>query len=164
MRDLGVMVTAAIDFDVHITQVVKSATLVCNLIFRCFIIKTPDFYINLYKSLVIPKLLYCCEVWRPYLRKHTEAIDNVQKRFVRRVSRRCDVPRDSIDLRSITELFDAADISMYARICRNDDVDKFFRLRDNSLRSGVTITALEVAASERVNNLFAWRAARLLRR
>ena len=93
MRDLGITITPDLDFNLHITQTIQSATLVCNTIFRCFIIKNPDFYLNLYETLVLPKRTYCSEVWRPYLKKRIDAIERVKSKFERRVSLRCNVDR-----------------------------------------------------------------------
>ena len=160
---LGVIVTPDLDFDLHITQVVKSANAICNTAFRCFIIKDPEFYLTLYRSLVVPKFLYCSEVWRPFLGKHIEAIDRVQSRFIRRVSKRCDVSRDSISLKPIRELQDAADLKMYNRLCSLNVIDRFLDIRPNNLRSEQTVSALEVARTDRVNNMFSWRLARMLR-
>src|SRR5687768_3453708 len=135
-RDLGVVVTPNLDFDIHITQVVKSANTVCNTIFRCFILKTPNFYINLYKCLVLPKLLYCAEVWRPYLKKHLKAIERVQSKLIKKVCYRCDTTllNDDVMLKSISAIHDAADIRMYKRLCTlNNVVDQFVNVRQNRL-------------------------------
>ena len=95
-RDLGVTLTPDLDFGQHITRVVQSAHLVCNTLFRCFIVKKPDFYINLYRSLVLPKFSCCFEVWRPYLKKHVEAFEHVQNRLLKIVALHFKVPRDSL--------------------------------------------------------------------
>ena len=125
LRDLGVLITPELDFDAHIAQVIKSATLISNLIFRLFVIKTPQFYLNLFKSLVLPKFIDCSEVWRPYLRKHTHALEHVQKRFLRRVCKRCDISRESVELRPVSELRDKEDMNMFAR--NNNDTESFSR-------------------------------------
>ena len=95
--------------------------------------------------------------------KHVEALERVQRSFIRRVARRCDVPRDSIETKKLSELFNCADLNMYVRLCRNNELEKFFSIRRNNLRSGETVASLEVATTERVNQQFSWRVARLLR-
>ena len=164
IRDLGVVITPDLNFDLHITQIVQSASTLCNMIFRCFIVKPPEFCINLYKSIVIPKLSYCCEVWRPHLKKHVEAIERVNNRFRKRVARRCNVSEGSLDLRPIQEIHDAADARMYIKLCKLNNIDNFCNIRANNLRSSQTVTALAVARTERINNMFAWRVARKLNR
>jgi len=162
VRDLGVLISPELDFNRHIAQVVQSATLVCNTLLRCFIVKTPEFYVNLYKSLVIPRLTYCCEVWRPYLKKHIEAIEKVQSKFVRRLAARCGVERSSIPLAPIVNIFNAADMRLFNRISKSDRCEKYFNIRRNNLRSGSTISAVAVAKTERINNIFSFRVARML--
>ena len=56
-RDLGVLVTPNLDFSNHIHNKVKSASILINTLFRCFINKNPSFYIHLYKSLILSKFL-----------------------------------------------------------------------------------------------------------
>ena len=163
MRDLGVTVTTDLNFERHIADVVRSANAVCNTAFRCFIVRNPQLYVTLYNSLVVPKYLYCSEVWRPYLKRHTDALVRVQRRFIRRISIRCGVARNSIQLKPIDVLHDAADLRMYAKLCKLSLVDRFLQTRSNNLRSGLTICALEVARTERIDNMFSWRVARLLR-
>jgi hypothetical protein len=162
-RDLGITMTPELDFDLHINQLLRSASIATSLIFRCFLIKSPEFYINIYRSLVIPKFLYCSEVWRPYMRKHVEAIERVQRRFLRRVAFRCGIDRASLFLPPISELHSRADRRMYKRLLRTGDISHFVNVRENALRSGQTITAIEVARTERLNNIFAWRIVRALR-
>lgn len=163
VKDLGIVISPDLNFDDHITHIVKSSHTLCNMIMRCFISRHPQFYVHLYKSLVIPKFAYCCEVWRPYLKKHKDAIENVQTRFIRRVSARCGIPKDAVSLRPITELFDKADWKMYHRLCKFNAAKDFFEIRQNNLRSGHTVKTLAVARTERLNNVFAWRMAPKLR-
>ena len=65
--ELGVLMTSELDLDSRILQLTKSALILVNLIFRCFIIKEPDVYIRLYKSLVLSKIPYCSPVWESHL-------------------------------------------------------------------------------------------------
>ena len=162
-RDLGVIISPLLNFDEHITDVVRSCNCICNTIFRCFVVKEPKFYLTLYNSLVVPKLLYCSEIWRPYLKKHIDALNRVQDRFIRRVCFRCGVAKESIVLATVAKLHEAADLRMFRKLGRLDIVTKFVNIRVNNLRSGKTISAVEVPRTERVNNLFSWRMARMLR-
>ena len=69
-RDLGVNLTfATLDFSDHIAELLLAASRLTNTIMRCFVIKEPSFYIKLYQALIVPRLTYCCEIWRPYLKK-----------------------------------------------------------------------------------------------
>lgn len=163
VKDLGVYLTAELDFEKHVTKVIQSAHNICNMILRCFIIKRPEFYLGLYRSLVLPKFLYCSQVWRPYLKKHVNALERVQTRFLRRVSLRCGTSLDNLLLMSVQEVQAAADLRLYSRLSATSGFSKFFCSRENNLRSCRTITSIEIAKTERVNNLFSWRIQKQLR-
>ena len=119
----------------------------------------------LYSSRVIPTFLCCAEIWRPYLKKHIDALESVQRRFIRRVSARCEVPRQSVVcvLKTISELHEVTDLKMFYKFERLNMLDQFVIIRGNYLRSGRTISPIETARTERINNTFAWRLARKVR-
>ena len=90
VRDLGVLMTPDLNFSQHIFDCTRSARIITNTIFRCFIGRDPIVYTHLFKTLVLPKLLYCSPIWRPFLVEHEEAIEDVQRYFQRRLRLRCD--------------------------------------------------------------------------
>ena len=59
IRDLGIIVYANLDFDEHIVSLVKATRSLVNSLFRCFIVKDPEFYIRLYRALVVTKHILC---------------------------------------------------------------------------------------------------------
>jgi len=48
-----------------------------------FVNKDTRIMLKLYQSLVRPKLEYCVQAWRPYLKKDIEMLQKVQKRAKR---------------------------------------------------------------------------------
>ena len=156
-RDLGVQMTANLDFCHHITQLCKSASVTVNSIFRCFVIKEPDVYIRLYKSIVLSKLLYCSPVWFPHLKKHKKLLENVQSLFLRRLRWRCGSQTCDVDLPSIEALMVRQDDRILCTLKNADLFSHFFDVQPNHLRSQCTITTKCIARSEHLNNVFAWR-------
>lgn len=162
-KDLGVLVTPSLDFSAHIGSVVSRASRVVSLIFRSFITKNPDFYVHLFNSLVKPLLLYCSTVWSPYKQKDVQSLEAVRNRFIRRVSRRCKVLKDSICLDTVMELHREADLKMYHRLCALGIAESLFDIDFNNLRSGTTIRTVLVASSEKINQLYSFRLPRVIR-
>ena len=57
--DLGVINTPNLDFTEYVSTLAGSARNIVYCLFRCFIVQTPEFYLRLYKALVLSKFLYC---------------------------------------------------------------------------------------------------------
>ena len=49
--------------------------------------KRKDIIVKLYKGLVRPKLEYCIQAWRPYLKKDIDKLERVQGRATRLISK-----------------------------------------------------------------------------
>ena len=163
-RDLGVHWDSDLKFRSHITEISRSAGLLSNMILRAFIIKRPDLYISLFGSLVVSRLSYCSEIWRPAYSKDKFILDSVRDKFARRVARRCGVDVDSLPpLPTVDELHRKADISTPMRVLKSDQAASMFSLRRNGLRSERQLFSAEIANTSLVNNLFAWRLPRIVR-
>ena len=93
VRDLGVMISANLNFAAHVVATSSSARNVINTLFRCFVIQNRDVYVRLYKAIIVPRLMYCIPVWRPYLIKYVGLLEGVQKHFLRRLAFRCSSTR-----------------------------------------------------------------------
>lgn len=50
-RDLSVLIPRNLTFREHVNEVIRSASNVCNLILRNFVIRRPDFYTQLFRSI-----------------------------------------------------------------------------------------------------------------
>ena len=66
-------------------ELAKSANITLGMIRRTFIDNNCKTFLELYQSLVRPKLDYCVQSWRPYLKKDIglDVIDKVQRRATR---------------------------------------------------------------------------------
>ena len=156
-RDLGVDIAADLDFDGHITALVSSARILVNSIFRCFIVRRPEFYIRLFQTLVLPKFLYCAPIWLPYKAKHRRSIESINEYFCRRLSLRCPGVSHPSEIPSIIEAMESQDERALRRIILIGNTHRFFKLRRNSLRSSVSISTNRRARLESIRHQFAWR-------
>ena len=85
-KDLGVIVDNNMKFSEQCSKSVKSANMTLGLIRRTIKNKNKNVVIKLYKALVRPKLEYCIQAWRPYLRKDIDSLERVQHRATRMIS------------------------------------------------------------------------------
>ena len=82
-KDLGVYIDPNMSFDDHISFIVKLARSLSGLIIRSITFKSRDIMIPIFKSIVRPLLENAGPVWHPYLRKHIDQIESVQRHFTR---------------------------------------------------------------------------------
>jgi len=82
-RDLGVyhvIVDKSLKSSRQCVRAAAAANAVLGMIRRTFLCKDKELIWQLYKSLVRPRLEYCIQVWRPYLKKDINVLERVQKR------------------------------------------------------------------------------------
>lgn len=104
-RDLGVVVHQSLKSSCQCVKAVKSANATLGMICRTFLYKNSTSLLQLYKSLVRPKLEYCIQVWRPYLRRDIDLIEKVQKRATKMIIGDAEVGyEDRLKLLKLTSL------------------------------------------------------------
>ena len=63
--DLGVIMSADASFNQHINRVVDTVYDKISMILRTFKSRDPDLMITLWKTVVIPSIEYCSQLWSP---------------------------------------------------------------------------------------------------
>ena len=71
------MVDNSLKFSEQCYSVVNSANAILGMIRRTISCKNKNIILRLYKALVRPKLEYCVQVWRPYLKKDIDKIESI---------------------------------------------------------------------------------------
>ena len=84
-KDLGITVDNSLSFDTHIDTVTNKANRMAGLIRRTFTHLDSKSFVLLFKALVRPVLEYGQAVWKPYLRKHINKLESVQRRATKQV-------------------------------------------------------------------------------
>ncbi len=85
-KDLGVLVDQTLKFSEQSNAVVNSANATLGMIKRNIVSRNSKVITKLYKALVRPKLEYCVQAWRPYLRKDIDKIEKVQHRATKMIT------------------------------------------------------------------------------
>ena len=78
-KDLGIIVAQNLKSSSQCVAPAKSANQTLGMISR----KDKEVMMRLYQTLVRPKLEYCVQAWRPYLKKDIDLLEKVQKRATR---------------------------------------------------------------------------------
>ena len=72
-------------FKQHINNMCQSAKNICSWILRTFKSRSPDLMLTLWRSLVLPILDYCSQLWSPSKVGDIQQIEEVQKVFTRKI-------------------------------------------------------------------------------
>ena len=85
VRDLGVVMTNDGKFKTHINETIQNAKKISSWILRTFKSCSPTPMLTLWKSLVLPKLEYCSQLWSPW-QKDIQNLEIVQWSFIRKIN------------------------------------------------------------------------------
>ena len=85
-RDLGIIVDNKLKFSEQCNSAVNKANATLGIIKRNIVSRNHGIVTKLYKALVRPKLEYCIQAWRPYLKKDIDKIERVQRRATKLIS------------------------------------------------------------------------------
>ena len=86
VRDLGIMMSNTATFTLHISNIVKNARDKMGWVLRVFQSRQRSLMLTLLKSLVIPLLEYCCQLWTPWKAKDIQAIESFQRTFTYKIT------------------------------------------------------------------------------
>ena len=85
VRDLGVYVDNELNWDHHIFTITKKAKQISGWVLSVFYSREKNIMLTLFNSLIRTKLEYCCEIWCPYLMKHINTLEQIQRSFTHRI-------------------------------------------------------------------------------
>ena len=73
-------------FTLHIRNIVKMARDKIGWVLRVFQSRKHSLMLTLLKSLFIPVLEYCCQLWNPWKAKDIQAIEAIQRTFTYKIN------------------------------------------------------------------------------
>ena len=160
VRDLGVYVDNKLNFGEHVTEITRKASMKINFMFRTFSVCTPSPYLVLFKSIVLPTLLYASEVWFPKHKYLMKKLERLQNYFKRRVENRCGLELNSLELAGISSLMKEYDRKTLRKIVEDHDILSLFFTVHSTSRRGLKYRPREYARKEATFAQFAWRVTR----
>ena len=169
IRDLGITMSADCSFEVHISEKIKQCRQLTGWILRTFSVRDKHTMLTLFKSLVLPRLEYGCQLWSPIAHKYINAIESIQRHFTKRI----------IDMKHLTYQNRLKSLHMYSLQRRRDRYSAIYtwKLLENivpnlsppieqtfSERRG-RLSVLQTVETGRIgtlsHNSFRWRGSRL---
>ena len=84
-KDLGVTFDKKLNFNSHIDKAINTAKRVLSMSKRAFKHLDKDALITIYKALIRPHLEYGNIIWSPIYKKHSIAIEQIQRQLTKRI-------------------------------------------------------------------------------
>ena len=85
-KKMGVIMSSSANFKDHIEKVIETARDLSSWILRSFKTRSKGLMLQLWKSIVIPRLDYCSQLWNPHQNYLIKQLEDVQKSFVRNIA------------------------------------------------------------------------------
>jgi len=121
--DLGVTVDTLLTYDAHINHIISKAYSRIGAMFKGFSTRSLSFLKKAFVTYVRPIVEYASNVWNPYLLKHINAIERVQRRFSKRIPSLKDLSYSErlavLDLEPLELRRLKADLVLYFKIFHN---------------------------------------------
>src|SRR5579872_4976179 len=164
-KDLGVIIDNTLKFSEQCSTAVKCANRTLGLIKRTIICRSKDVIVDLYKALVRPKLEYCVQAWRPFLRKDIDSMERVQRRATKMITeckgQNYESRLQTLGLISIEKRQTRGDLIQVFKLIKGvDNVDyrELFQLADYSRTRGHSFKITKVRSRLEIRrNLFSQR-------
>lgn len=87
INDLGVTLDSKLHLDTHIDNIINRAFKMYGFVMRtCVAFTQLSTFLYIYKCLIRSQLEYAVSVWNPFYQKYIDAIESVQKKYLRRLS------------------------------------------------------------------------------
>ena len=83
VKDLGVTMSSNANFKEHIGKVIDTVKELTAWILRSFRSRSPILMMQLWKSIVIPRLDYCSQLWNPHYVGQIQELEQLQRYFVK---------------------------------------------------------------------------------
>ena len=94
-NDLGITMSASGDFKDHISRLISTVRDLTSWILRSFKSRSPVLMLQLWKSMIIPRLDYCSQLWSPSQIGQIQQLEELQRAFLKRITGFRDEPYET---------------------------------------------------------------------
>ena len=86
VKDLGIIMSDSAMFESQVSDAIKRGSNMSSWIFRVFRTREKNAMMTLFRSLVLPHLEYCCQLWCPHFLRDIRRLEDVQRSFTVRIA------------------------------------------------------------------------------
>lgn len=147
VKDLGILVSSNMKWNVHIDYITHTASVKSFLILKSFRSRNIWTYIHTFNTYIRPILEYNSPVWNPHLQSQINKLEKIQRHFTKRAFEKCNIPFSSyqdrlkkVNLLSLIDRRKFNDMVLLFKLinrCLSTNFCSFFQFKSNqySLRS-----------------------------
>ena len=160
-KDLGVVMDTTFKFSEQCNVAVNNANRTLGLLKRTIKSRRKEIIVQLYKALVRPKLEYCIQAWRPFLKKDIDNLERVQRRATKMITECRNLNYESrlnvLNLISLEDRRTRGDLIQVFKLVKGiDKVDcgTFFKLANSSRTRGHKFKIVKVRSRLEIRKHF----------
>jgi hypothetical protein len=160
-KDLGIIMDNSFKFSEQCNTAIKNANRTLGLIKRTIKSRNKEVIIKLYKALVRPKLEYCVQAWRPFLKKDIDNLERVQRRATKIITecrnQNYETRLKTLNLISLEDRRTRGDLIQVFKLIKGiDKVDyrNFFQLAECSRTRGHKFKIIKVRSRLEIRRNF----------
>lgn len=86
VKDLGVIMSSTALFSSHVENTITKVNKMVSWALRSFQSRSKDFILTVWKSIILPHLDYCSQLWNPFKAGEINCLELIQKCFICRIS------------------------------------------------------------------------------
>ena len=85
IKDLGVIINDNATFDDHIDRVASKCKQLIGFILRTFKSRDKEIMLTLWKTIILPHIDYCSQLWFPYKKCNMHKLEGLQRTFTKHI-------------------------------------------------------------------------------
>ena len=157
------IISDTLSFSSHVMSIARKCSLISSWILRAFSVRDPGVYLRLYESYALPLIVYCCHIWSSCLQRDMLVLEKMQRRFLKRVEWRCNLPRNSLEFMSVCDRVRDHDARYLRRLIKSETLfDELFKLRATDTRRGFVLETTFLPRTVLIERMFPSRVAKMI--
>ena len=160
IKDLGILLSSDLTWENHYNLILGKAYKILGLIRRTFSTNLVPVKKKLYISLIRSQLLYCSQVWRPFLIKHILLLERAQRRATKYIlNDYCSSYKSrllNLKLLPLMYIYELNDVIFFIKSYKSSfkhfNINDYIKFSESNTRSGTTSKMIHHRGSSNISH------------